>query len=331
MPMLDLQRNERELYGGLDIGKYGKMSNKELILPNEYKQNSKGSGNERTKAVLGLPFCALGQTICESIPYSPGTSFPDQAVNLAKNVSYKLFRAGKHKYGRDLLKNNIPVVNKFVQNGWSLLNLSRGLSRIEALYTAMDPSGNETPICMKMKGEVDPPLQVLDELGKQAIIEGRAESVKAEYITGKLAHPTSENDEATLAGVYAELTDGDILEKRLVDPTLLKPYYMDQEVWLTGQKGKRTLMGSSPNVQIVRYDRPSSLDFLKFHLDEDILYTFVDFPYGLVEGIFPAISEQRLYRDEVMVVTRNIRRWKEASRADGIDNPVGVEERFILG
>jgi hypothetical protein len=104
---------------------------------------------------------------------------------------------------------------------------------------------------------------------------------------------------------------------------------MDQEIWLTGHKGNRSVVSSSVGMDIVRYDRPPASEFFNFHLAEDILYTFIDIPYEPLEGVFPSLAAFRLYEDEVKTVTRNIRRWHPETRSDGIKNPVGIEDKFV--
>ena len=258
--------------------------------------------HKRERALMELPFAWAGEKIVGALPESNGEGILGAFYNMAKGQMHHYLVAKKHTRGQELLETpfkGIPILEKIVQNGWSLAYLSQGLTLVDEVYAVVDEYGMEIPIEMKLKGEHKPNLNYLRELGKEMLKldpEKRYQIAQG-IIENKL--PKAENTQATKAGVYRELTDGDMEE--IIDPSNFKMPYMNAELWLFGKKGKREVISSQNGVNIVRRLRPSPLDVFAFLGMLDGIYTGIDLPFQPFEKGLDSLSRQEIYKGEVLV------------------------------
>lgn len=291
--------------------------------------NQQQAPPSRLGSLAGTVGNAIGQTILEDVvPYIENNpSILAQLFNMYKTAGYKVFRARKHDCGQEAFENNIPIAKEFIQNLWSLANLGRGLVRVESLYTVKKVGNkDENPIYLEFWGDVNPPLTLneLKGLGKYAL-QGDKEAfeVNAQYVRGKIER--GENEETTLSGAYSEITDRDLEKKRVIDPTAFKPEFMPGDLFLTGQKGKRSVVYSSAaeGIEIVKYDKAGFMDHLFYRGKQDGIFTMIGFLYKLIDITdFHPIAKQSIVQDQASQSIKATNRLYDKKRSDGIDNPI---------
>lgn len=274
----------------------------------------------KVRAAISLPCDMLGQYVFSKIPSSNDPILGAISEGVSR-IGEEYFMLQKHKNGKNLLETpfkGVPILGKIVQNGWSLAHLAGGLTTIGSLYTMRDINDIEVPIYLRGRKEREPALRDFYALANQ-VISGNARGV-IESVKDSLMR--LENIEATLAGCYGELTDEDI--KQVMEPDKLKPYFMKNELWLTGRKGKRTVVSTDQRtgVQIIRYDRCSPLDLFACHGSTDIVYTGTDMWFELLEPYFSDTAKQRFYEMEAGISTGVTRKAYGERRGDGIRNPM---------
>ena len=290
--------------------------------------NQQQTPPSRLGSLAGTVGNAIGQTILEDVvPYIINNpSIFAQLFNMYKTAGYKMFRARKHDRGQEAFENNIPIAKEFIQNFWSLANLGRGLVRIESLYTVKKVGNkDEKPIYLEFWGDGDPrTLNELKGLGKYALQGDRqALEINAQYVRGKIER--GENEETTLSGAYSEITDRDLEQKHIIDPTSLKPDFMPGDLFLTGQKGKRSVVYSSAaeGIEIVKYDKAGAIEHLTYRGKQDVIFTMIGFLYKLIDiKDFKPIAAQSIVQDQALQSTKATNRLYGKKRSDGIDNPI---------
>jgi hypothetical protein len=235
-------------------------------------------GSKRLGALGSMVLNYVGQKLFEQIPDYTGPGYLPDIVTAAKNAMRNRFMVFKHNGGKVAFKNPIKGVNKFIQNFWSLGHLQYGLTDIEHVYTRVE-GGNEIPYQIEARGR----RENFENFEKHS------------------------NRETVSAGVYAELTDEDILQRKYVpDVTRFMPSYMKAEIWLFGQKGEKTDMGNigPEGERVFRYSRPSKWDFFRLYTDMDIFYSVYTGIMGAAEKRLPGLAGQRVYEREAQSVIR---------------------------
>ncbi len=320
--------------GGVD-GKYqtAKIDYKLLkdtqnaYLMNEAEQNGQKDKPGRLGYLARAACDAIGQTVFEDVlPYLPDTGPLNRLFNLYKTAIYKVFRARKHDHAQEALENNIPIAKEFFQNIWSVGNFGRGLVKIKSLYT-VKPIGidKENPIYLELTDdEAVTLLPLLKNLGKAALQnESAAKSIEAQYVRGRLKK--GENEESTLAGVYSEITDRNLKEKGIVDPTTFQAILMPGDLWLTGMKGQRNVIYSSPleGIEIVKYGKAKPKDHLFYRGEQDLKFTLTGLAYKFINiHDFSPIAAQSIVEDQMEHAIKSTHRRMGTTRADGIENPI---------
>ena len=291
--------------------------------------NQQQTPPSRLGSLAGTVGNAIGQTILEdAVPYIDSPNILAQLFNMYKTAGYKVFRARKHDCGQEAFENNIPIAKEFIQNLWSLANLGRGLVRIESLYTVKKVgTKDEKPIYLEFWGDGDPlTLNELKGLGKYALQDDRqALEINARYVRGKIKDPSVENEETTLSGAYSEITDRDLERKGIIDPTAFKSDFMPGDLFLTGQKGKRSVVYSSAaeGMEIVKYDKAGFMDHLTYRGKQDGIFTMIGFLYKLIDITdFHPIAKQSIVQDQGLQSIKATNRLYDKKRSDGVDNPV---------
>ena len=276
---------------------------------------------------------AVGQKIVQDvIPYSSGSGILAELFNIYKTAGYKVFRARKHDYGQEAFENDIPIVKEAFQNFWSLGNFGRGLAKIKSLYTVKAlGSTEEKPIFLELTD--DEPVTLLPrlkELGKVALVdEPKARDIADLYVNERIKKGAkgAENEEATLSGVYSEITDKQT--KRVVDPTTFIDVLLPGDLWLTGMKGQRSVIYSSTleGIEIVKYDKASFMDHWGYRTEQDLKFTLTGLLYKFINiEDFSPIARQSITEDQLEHVIKATHRRRGKIRADGIPNPIrGME------
>jgi hypothetical protein len=293
--------NEKALY-----------SEEDIIYPREKGYRPK---SDRASSFGKMLLNKAGAAIVSKLPDANEHSHIGQIYNSFKRGLRTNYNVTKHKHGIDAFKNDIPFLNKVVQNFWSFYHLNGGVSLIDYVYTV--ERGNKEYLLAygTPKQAVDIPL--LQQIAHE--IQGRETS----YVNS-LIKSIPPDSEATNAGVFAELTDYDLYDtKTLRDISKFQPLYSKAELWFIGRKGKRDVIGQTATGEnIVRYKKPSNLQFLQYYLEMDWVYTVMDKAIGAAErALGPGIAGQRVYEREVENVIKNTCRRYGEMREDGYRNP----------
>lgn len=295
-------------------------------LMNEARENDQKVKPGRLGSLVRAAGDAIGQKIFEDvIPYLNDTGPVSRLFNLYKTATYKVLRARKHDHAQEALENNIPIAKEFFQNFWSVGNFGRGLVKIKSLYTVKPIGiGEENPIYLELTDdEAVTLLPLLKNLGKTALQnESAAKSIEAQYVRGKLKK--GENEESTLAGVYSEITDKDLKKKGIVDPTAFQGILMPGDLWLTGMKGKRNVIYSSPleGIEIVKYDSAKAKDHFFYRGEQDFKFTLTGLAYKFINiHDFSPIAAQSIVEDQMEHAIKATHRRMGTTRADGFKNP----------
>ncbi|MFH0957007.1 MAG: hypothetical protein V1813_04065 [Candidatus Aenigmatarchaeota archaeon] len=224
----------------------------------------------------------LGGGIKAGIKENVLSSIPDfrmgvgAYIDSAKHGYISKNNALRHANFRQAFKNNVPVLNKVVQNFYSLYATSWGLtnSDITAILTIDGGDGKEELHGFEYKGAIRSPDEMRDKML---------------------------NKEAINAGVIAELMNEEIETKGIRDIKDFIPLYANSEPFLYGAKGKRSLVNDKDGKKVFRYERPSRGELFKYYLKNDLTYTILDTAIGLVVPL-TELAKQGFYEDEVAKV-----------------------------
>jgi len=247
------------------------------------------------------------------LPESTGTDTLSDIYKLGRDVLQKIGNQGMHAHALATFENPIPYVNRFIRNGWSFAHMLGGVTTTEAVYTYRHQGGTtEVPIYIKGKDDDAPTSADLQALGINA-------HVSPGDIVRNAFSKISENGNATTAEVYRELTDRDIRE--VIDPSYMKPQYMNREIWALCQHGKKTVVTTIADPvhggDIIRYDRPSWA-IAGHNLAQSLLYTAVDWAFEPFETYFSDLARQRAYLDEMNMVGKAAMRFESAGQYNPI-------------
>ncbi len=234
----------------------------------------------------------VGEEIVKKIPDSSDVGILGGVYKSAKNGLRETLQAKKHKYGKDAFENPIPGLNKIVQNGWSLYHLKDGLTTMDSVYT-VERGGAEYMIYMQEDGES---LSTADLSYMADKVKGKEAEVEMSLYNSL---EKFKDDDSVEAGVYEELTDNDA--KQTMDKNRVPSEYRQAELWLFGKKGKRTVIGTaSDGSKIIRYEKPSTADFLKYYGRMDLMYSALSMTAAPAEGILSNQAKENLYVSEAV-------------------------------
>ena len=243
----------------------------------------------------------------------------DLLESYVKALKYETFSIRKHKYGKLAGRINIPIIGKFFQNLWSFYYLSKGITNIDAIYT-LRIGEVEYPFFVTTIYEREP---LTEEIKRQARKTIGHEQEHAESLIKTILQEKDkyENKEAVNAGVYAELTDFDIIQ--VENPNVFADSFMAYELWILGRDGRRRFLTTTDEgYEIYRYERPPKLPMLKAYLDVDFKYTIYDMAVGTAETAVKGLAKQRLYEREVRTVIGRTIKERRDLRPDGVANPM---------
>lgn len=279
--------------------------------------------NERLESAIKLPFYMLAEGLFKVMPETD-----NPILDTIKNTGIKYFQLRKHDAGKTLFENPCggipgigPYLSKFIQNLWPVLHFGE-LTTIQTMYTVRDTNtGVELPFYLQGKGEGIPPLHDMFQIAQRVLSGGVSASRSA--IMSSLSRYA--NPEAELAGVYEELTDGDLEKLKIVGRREILNVYLPEEVWFIGREGRRQVVARDPRsgLEIVKYNRPSKLEFMAFYGLNDLGYTLVDLPIQPLEAKYAdGLRETGLYISLMNIVKKGVRGLYGEIRSDGIRNPV---------
>jgi hypothetical protein len=260
-------------------------------------------------SAIGLPFYLAAEKIYQYLPRTKGTNPVSAFYNAIADRQKESMMVKKHESGLNLMQNpfkNVPVLNKIVQNGWPVIYFSQGLTRLNEVYALVDEHGKETPFGVYMKGEKADIKDLKHQFGnlfnpeaqQKTIIEAQA------VLNAKMEHCA--NRQADYAGCKEEISDGDISE--LSQPADFSSQFYKAELWLFSKRGQRTVIAEKNGMKLVKYSKPSPLDFLGFYSLMDATYTMVDLPFEPVERFFGTyglnLAEMRNYGVEMGIAIK---------------------------
>ena len=251
-----------------------------------------------------------GEKILKMLPNSPNFFFG--FYNLYKNAAIRRLSIEKHKNGQ-IMGNirGIPLVGNFFQNLWSMGHLAyHGFTDIGAIYT-VKKAGQEYAI--GLQGESSPVINTamgnVANIGQLTLIANNLDLTnKYGESDARLRHPETikgyGNAESVNAGAHMEMTDFDIGKAEEYENFAIK-FEAGEYKFIKG-KGKATVVGTTPaGDQIIKYERPSRFDMLKFYAKMDFRYTLYDSLIGAGEKALPALAGLRQYEQEVDAVIHN--------------------------
>lgn len=233
----------------------------------------------------------------------------------------------RHKHGLNLL--DLPKHCLGFQNAYSVLNFAGGILKTTEMYTfRRNDNGLETPfeyasptrtptipeLQVKGEGSIDNELAIGGAVVK-AMIGG--DGRRGDFIRSKC---------------IGEMTDMDAT--RIPDPSKYEPLVSGHEAWMMGQIGNRTLVATTANGQVYRYEAPSKWQKLETYTRMDLRYSFRNAPIewlGLEKlNVFKGLPLQRM----LMALAAGTIQSEQADyvstftpqnipvRSDGIINPV---------
>jgi hypothetical protein len=266
-----------------------------------------------------------GKKIVKGLPAGSSTSLVGNVYNGIKEGLEETFRAGEHKNFLDAFQNNIKGLRKVIQNFYSLYMLHDGVTTIDAVYT-VERDGVEYALAIQKD---DQKLSVEDLIQTAVQIKGKEKDHHNSIRKSAIKFP-DKNAEA--AKIYTELTDGDVHKKGLLDIDTLLPIYQNAEFVFFGLMGKRVEVAVTPDgAKILRYEKPSAGEFLKFYGMMDVLYTAISLGASPAERIFEAtkstVAAKRIYVTEAIESARiTMERYGDV-RKDGRINPLSAVYR----
>ncbi len=257
--------------------------------------------SNRMSSGFGVVLNKIGEEILKKVSRSRGDTIYGGFYDSLIHGMQASYNAAKHRDGKAVMKMpDIPLVKKVIQEPWAFAHLAYGLGSYDAIYTK-ESNGREGIIYVQEKGTNVDTAELL-----QMVEEARIKDVSLENnVTKALAEGYVNNDTINAGGIY-ELTDGDVLQKNLLDLEKLKRTYKMAEPALYGKKGKKTHVATThTGEKIYRYDKPSAMDFLKFYGEMDFLYTGVSSTAALAEKLLSGVGAQRIYDAEVTSVVKS--------------------------
>lgn len=287
-------------------------------------KNSFDLVDRKIGSAIGLPSNYIKQKIFNLMPRTKAENPLSAFYNTFMDKSAERAMAQKHDCGLELFENpfkNVPILNKVVQNGWPVLNFYRGITTLSEIYAVVDEHGREIIIDMYNKGD-KPDLHYIEQAGEHVIKQKPEErlQISGDVLNEKLKKAL--NIESLYSGFLEELTDEDISE--VEEPEKFIPSFLNNELYLFEKAGKREVVSSKHGVKIVKYSRPSALNFQLFNSLFDFTYTAIDLPFQALESKYFKehglnIAKMRSYEKEIAFATELLKGF------------YGGEGKFYLG
>jgi hypothetical protein len=243
--------------------------------------------------VLSFAKSAVGEAIVKNVvPHYTGKgNILGEAWNAHWRGIEKDYNAGKHIAASQAFNNEVPILNKFVQNYWSLYHLKDGLTTIDSVYT-VERGGNEYFFNIRSDGQKEEKSKIIT-LADQA--KGQEESLHGQVLND-VASKKYEDIESTNAGVYKELTSGDIAARGLLDINKVSSKYQLAELIFIKNAGTKSLVGkTSDGASVHRYSKPSASEFLRFYTHMDVVYTVLSAAAAPAELLLTDQALQSVY------------------------------------
>lgn len=288
-----------------------------------YNGSVKRPGSRRLDHFIRMLGNHALEKLVKSSPRPTGDSMPEGIYNSLRNGLVQSFNAKRHTHGQKAFKNNIPGLKKIIQNFYSFYHLNDGLTTMQAVYT-MEVDGGELLLHIERDGKATsiPDL----ELAANEYRKAGGERAHHNSLVSSVKQRNYGDMNTRNAGVYKELTDGDIADRKVIDPERLSGQYHEAELRFFGKKGTKTIGGHTqalrnaagqivkPSGKIFRYGKPSKADFLKFYGEMDLLYSAVGLTAGPAEKILTAQAAQDVFTSEVGgTINRTFRRYGGSS------------------
>ncbi len=309
--------NEKDLY-----------SEENLIYGNNKVSANSKSGNYRPTSVRGNSFFkmlayGMGEKILRKSPTADKSSVIGGIYNSLRSGLIQSMNAGKHTNGQIAFQNNIPGLKKVIQNLYSFYHLKDGVTTIDEVYTLKCGANGGKEYMLMIHGEKDPsvPTNGLHAVASKIVGDELALKERAGKIRKVAMSDEYVYKEAEKAGVYHELTDGDIMTKKIRDFNRISPLYHNAELSLFGAKGKKSVVATGTangqNYTIYKYAKPSAAEYWRFYAELDLLYSATGITAGAAERMLRGIGGQRIYLTEINNVINSV-----INRYGGSMNPL---------
>lgn len=231
-----------------------------------------------------------GEKIVNATPKASGDSLLAGIYNSMRGGAITTLNASRHDHGQEAFKNGIPGLKNIFQNFYSIYHLKDGITKIDSIYTR-EFGGREYLLAIQPDNEQ---ISVTDLQNEAADTAGNEENlhrrIRDEVGKRKYADMNPIN-----AGVYKELTDGGIYDKKVLDLSALTSQYSIAELWFFGKKGNKTTVAPG----IYKYERPSKADFFKFYGKMDLFYSAMGLTAKGAEKVLSDQAAQDIFKSEV--------------------------------
>lgn len=281
----------------------------------------------RMQSALTYPFAWAAERFADMLPDWSGYGIGPEIYEALKGGARDAANFTRHRHGINML--DLPKHCFGFQNAYSVLNFPGGILKTEEVYTfRRNDNGLETPIDYRSPKRQPSTLQLQLE-GEQSI--DKELSVGGQLVKAVL-DPEGRRGDFIRAKCLSELTDGDA--QKAPDPTGYEPLFSRHEAWLIGQIGKRSLVATTMNGAVYKYEAPTRMQKLETYVRTDLRYSIRNAPIewmGLENlKVFRGLPLQRMLTG-LTKGTLDAEQEDYASgftpellpiRADGITNPI---------